>query len=313
MMAALAATFVFSSVLLVLGARLPFPPPGVPILYEPADWTLLFRTDTHAVSHPAAAPGAGASEGGLSTTAPPVAILLYRAHPGDTMSSIAAKLGITTDTLSSMNRVNGSGVHTVLVGELLKIPSEDGIPVAFAGDFDAFCAKYKVAPDDVLAANAITRADLKVGMSLFLPRVQDTGAQLAIKTGLFVGLPVRGYESSPFGWREDPFTGARSHHSGVDLAAPMGTPIRSSTDGTVVTARYDTMLGNYVEVRSFGGFSYVYGHMSVIKATLGAHVVQGQIIGLVGDTGYATGPHLHFEVRLWGVPQPPQHYLPGVR
>jgi murein DD-endopeptidase MepM/ murein hydrolase activator NlpD len=310
---ATALTFVFSTVLLVLGARLPFPPPGEPILYEPTDWSLLFGAGSSAASRPAARQGVETSIGGLSTVQPPVAILLYKAQRGDTMSSIATKLGVSTDTLSSLNRVDGRGVHSVMVGELLKVPTEDGIPVALNGDFDAFCLKYKVSPDDVLAANAITRADLAQGMTLFLPGVQDSGAVLAIKTGLYVALPVHGYESSPFGTRADPFTGAISHHSGVDIAAPMGTPIRSSTDGIVINARYDSMLGNYVEVRAFAGFSYVYGHMSVIKTWVGAHVGQGQVIGLVGDTGYATGPHVHFEVRLYGRPLNPKNYLPGIR
>jgi len=310
---ATALTFVFAIVLLVLGARLPFPPPGEPVLYEPADWSLLFAAGTTAEPRPAALRGVGASIGGLSTNQPPVAYMLYKAHRGDTMSSIATKLGVTTDTLSSLNRVDGRGVHSVMVGELLKVPSEDGIPVAFTGDLDSFAQKYKVAPDDILAANGLTRDRLTQGMTLFLPGVQDSGALLAIKTGLYVSLPVHGYESSPFGMRADPFTGAISHHSGVDIAAPMGTPIRSSTDGTVIAARYDSMLGNYVEVRAFAGFSYVYGHMSAIKTSVGAHVAQGQVIGLVGDTGYATGPHVHFEVRLYGRPLNPKNYLPGIR
>ncbi len=327
-----ALTFVVYSVLLTLYARLPFPPPGETILYDPTDWTMLFDSaQTGPVRGGAPAGGAsfsgqsagaragasagGPSIGGLSTTQPPVAILLYKAHPGDTMGSIATRLGLTVDTLSSMNRVQGRGVHTVIVGELLKVPSQDGIPVSFDGDFDALTAKYKdtVTPDEVLAANGITRAELKQGMVLFLPRVQHTGPDLALSTGTFVARPLIGYESSPFGWRQDPFTGVRSHHSGVDIAAPMGSPIRSSTDGTVVAARWDNMLGNYVEVRYLAGYSYVYGHMSVIKTQVGARVQRGQLIGLVGDTGYATGPHLHFEVRRYGVPLNPKFFLSGIR
>jgi murein DD-endopeptidase MepM/ murein hydrolase activator NlpD len=81
----------------------------------------------------------------------------------------------------------------------------------------------------------------------------------------------------------------------------------------VVSAGFDSMLGNYVEVRAQLGYSYVYGHMSSILARGGARVVTGSVLGLVGHTGYATGPHLHFEVRLYGVPQNPRNYLPGIR
>ncbi len=150
-------------------------------------------------------------------------------------------------------------------------------------------------------------------MRLFFPGVQHTGYARSLAVGVGVSLPLHGWESSPFGWRADPFTGQRSHHSGVDLAAPEGSPIRSATDGVVIAATYDGMLGNYVEVRAQLGYSYVYGHMSNIIARVGERVATGSLLGLVGHTGYATGPHLHFEVRLNGVPQNPRNYLPGIR
>ena len=244
---------------------------------------------------------------------PPVAVLLYRAHAGDTMSGIATRLGLDVDTVSSLNRVQGRGVHNVSVGEVIRIPSQNGITLAAAADFDAQCKGYGVSPEDVLAANSLTRSQLVTGMSLFFPGVQHTGYARSLAVGVGVALPLHGWESSPFGWRPDPFTGVRSHHSGVDIAAPMGSAIRSATDGVVIAATYDSMLGNYVEVRAQMGYSYVYGHMSQILTRVGARVATGSIIGLVGQTGYATGPHLHFEVRLYGVPQNPRNYLPGIR
>jgi len=310
---AAALCFVVCAVLLVLNDLLPFPPPGERILYDPTDWSLLFSPRQPLPARPPALAGEGQGMGGLSSMQPPVELLLYKVRPGDSMGTIASKLGVSVDTLSSMNRVQGQGVHTVIVGELLKVPSQDGIPVALAGDFDAFCEKYKLVPDEVLSANSLTRSDLHEGMVLFLPRVQHKGAELALITGTLVAMPLRGYESSPFGRRSDPITGLPSRHTGVDIAAPMGSPIRSSTDGTVITARYDSMLGNYVEIRGFAGYSYVYGHMRVIRTSVGVHVNRGQLIGLVGDTGYATGPHLHFEVRRYGVPLNPSNFLYGIR
>ncbi|HTZ52085.1 MAG TPA: M23 family metallopeptidase, partial [Spirochaetia bacterium] len=148
---------------------------------------------------------------------------------------------------------------------------------------------------------------------LFFPGVQHTGYARSLALGSAVALPIHGWESSPFGWRLDPFTGQRSHHSGVDLAAPEGTAIRSATDGLVIAATYDSMLGNYVEVAGPLGYQYIYGHMSSILTHVGARLATGSVLGLVGHTGYATGPHLHFEVRLHGVPQNPRNYLPGIR
>jgi len=311
-MAAVALMFVASSVIMVLEARLPFPSPGEGILLDPADWSILFH------GHPAVAArpdmrSAGPSMGGSAFVQPPLAILLYRAHAGDTMSGIATKLGMDVDTISSMNRVEGRGVHNVTVGEILKIPSQNGIYLPLAADFDAQCRTNAVSPENVLAANALTRAQLSTGMRIFFPGVQHTGYARSLAVGIGVVLPIRGWESSPYGWRADPFTGRPSFHTGVDLAAPEGAPIRSATDGVVMALGYDGMLGNYVEVRAQLGYSYVYGHMSEILARGGARVATGSLLGLVGHTGYATGPHLHFEVRLNGVPQNPRNYLPGIR
>jgi murein DD-endopeptidase MepM/ murein hydrolase activator NlpD len=305
--------FVVASVLLALDAVLPFPPPSERILLDPSDWSLLFHRDPAAAGRPRLEAGPGEPMGGTSMVQPPIAVLLYRAQPGDTMSGIAIKLGMDVDTISSMNRVQGRGVHNVTVGEILKVPSQNGIPLAAAADFDAQCRGYGVSPEDVLAANGLTRAELAPGMRLFFPGVQHTGYARSLSVGVGVALPIRGWESSPFGWRADPFTGQRAHHSGVDIAAAEGAPIHSATDGLVVAATYDSMLGNYVEVRAQLGYSYVYGHMSTILTRVGAHVASGSVLGLVGHTGYATGPHLHFEVRLHGVPQNPRNYLPGIR
>jgi murein DD-endopeptidase MepM/ murein hydrolase activator NlpD len=314
-MSATALLLVVSAVLLVLDARQPFPAPSERILYDPSDWSMLLRSP--AVSAPR--PGLekttvpALSVGGYTPQQPPLSVMLYKAKPGDTFSGIAGKLGLDIDTISSMNRTEGRGVHNVTVGELIRIPSQNGIYLTLRGDFDEMCRKNAVAPEDVLGANGLARADLRPGMPLFFPGVQHTGYARALAEGVGVALPLRGWESSPYGARSDPFTGQRSRHSGVDIAAPMGSPIRSATDGIVRAAGWDDLLGNYVEVRGQMGYSYVYGHMSRILVGAGTRVASGRVLGLVGDTGYATGPHLHFEVRKYGVPQNPKYYLPGIR
>jgi murein DD-endopeptidase MepM/ murein hydrolase activator NlpD len=310
---AIALLFVAGVVLLTLDARLPFPRPGERILYDPSDWSHLFPRPGRTAAEPRRSAFSDGSVGGGSSAQAPLAVLLYRAKPGDTIGSIATRVGLTMDTVSSMNRVQGRGVHNVRVGEVLKIPTEDGIFLALSGDFDTLCAKRKVATEDVLAANNLTRNELAQGMLLFFPGVQHTGFELALANGVGVALPLHGYESSPFGRRADPFTGQPSRHSGVDIAAPEGSQIRAGTDGRVLAAQYDTILGNYVQIQGQVGFSYIYGHMSQILTREGAIVSTGQVIGLVGHTGYATGPHLHFEIRKNGVPINPNNYLPGIR
>jgi len=102
--------------------------------------------------------------------------------------------------------------------------------------------------------------------------------------------------SSGFGFRQHPILGYNKMHKGVDFAAATGTPIYAAGDGVVVKAGKASGYGNYVKVRHNNQLSTAYGHMSRIATTAGARVHQGQIIGYVGMTGAATGPHLHYEV-----------------
>jgi len=312
-MTAAALVLVVSAVLLSLDARLPFPSPGERILYDPTDWSLLFHAGARIPAQLSKGITPGPSVGGVSVNQPGLDILLYRAKTGDTMTGIANRLGLDVDTVSSMNRVQGRGVHNVTVGELLKIPSQNGIYIALSGDFDDLCKKNGVTPDDVLTANGLTRDSLTPGMALFFPNVQHTGYAYALSTGVGVAMPLVGWETDSFGYRLDPFTGAPSHHTGVDIAAAEGSPIRSATDGLVIQAGWDNGYGNFVQIRGQLGYSYIYGHMSRILTTVGSRIGTGQIIGRVGHTGYATGPHLHFEVRLNGVPQNPRLFLKGIR
>ena len=312
-----ASAFLFVSVtmLLVLDARLPFPSPAERPLYDPSDWSLLAGGPRAQEGRPWKTPVAAAEAvGGFSLVQPPVSFLLYRVRPGDTITGIAQRLGMNPDTISSLNRAEGRGVHSLTVGEQIRIPTQDGIFVTLDSDFDALCRKKGVSPEDVLAANSLTRDQLLPGTRLFFPGVQHTGYEYSLSLGVAVSNPLpHAWETSSFGYREDPFTGERRRHHGVDLAAAYGAPVRSATEGMVRAAGWDDVLGNYVEVRGQLGYSYVYGHMSRIIVGLGKVVTRGTILGAVGDTGYATGPHLHFEVRRFGVPQNPALFVSGLR
>jgi murein DD-endopeptidase MepM/ murein hydrolase activator NlpD len=123
-------------------------------------------------------------------------------------------------------------------------------------------------------------------------------------------MPTAGVLTSPFGYRTDPLGRGRRFHAGQDFAAPLGTPILAATGGTVAYAGWASGYGNYTCVDRGAGFATCYGHQSAILVAVGQQVVQGQQIGLVGSTGNSTGPHLHFEVRLRGVPVDPVRYLP---
>ena len=105
--------------------------------------------------------------------------------------------------------------------------------------------------------------------------------------------------------RIDPLTGAGGFHPGVDFEASAGTPIHAAGAGLVVMAGDCGGYGNCVVIDHGTQLATVYGHQSALIAKVGDHVTVGQIIGLVGSTGLSTGPHLHFEVRLRGVPIDP--------
>ena len=113
-------------------------------------------------------------------------------------------------------------------------------------------------------------------------------------------LPVAGTITSPQGYRTDPITGETSYHSGTDIAVPEGTPILAAADGTVTVANaldsWGGSYGYYVKLDHGGGLTTLYAHCSSICVTAGQQVKAGEVIAYVGQTGRATGPHLHFEV-----------------
>jgi murein DD-endopeptidase MepM/ murein hydrolase activator NlpD len=111
--------------------------------------------------------------------------------------------------------------------------------------------------------------------------------------------PLVEYEmTSPFGARNDPINAMTGIHEGLDMGAAIGTPVSASGDGQVVWAGWRDRYGNMVEIDHGNGLKTRYGHLSKVLVTLGSHVGRGNVIGLVGETGRTTGPHLHYEVRM---------------
>ena len=117
------------------------------------------------------------------------------------------------------------------------------------------------------------------------------------------------WQSSTFGHRIDPFTGQSVFHDGLDFPAPVGTPIVAAASGKVVHSGWHPQYGKMLEIDHGGGLLTRYAHVSQFAASEGDLVVRGQQVARVGSTGRSTGPHLHFEVRLNGVPQDPVRFL----
>ena len=121
--------------------------------------------------------------------------------------------------------------------------------------------------------------------------------------------PVVGFISSSFGGRSSPFGGGGQFHKGLDISNRMGTPVLAPAQGAVILAARDGAYGNSVEINHGGGIVTKYGHMQRWAVQPGQWVKRGEIIGYIGMSGRTTGPHLHYEVRLNGVPVNPMRYI----
>jgi septal ring factor EnvC (AmiA/AmiB activator) len=121
--------------------------------------------------------------------------------------------------------------------------------------------------------------------------------------------PVRGWVSSGFGRRVSPFTGEYMMHGGLDISAPMSTPVKAPAAGFVIAAGPEKSLGNLVVLSHGYGFKTLYAHLSKVRVRTGQTVRRGDIIGEVGNTGLSTGPHLHYEIEIHGQAVDPFKYI----
>ncbi len=123
------------------------------------------------------------------------------------------------------------------------------------------------------------------------------------------GWPTRGWLTSYFGKRVSPFSGRKAMHEGLDIAANTGTPIYATADGVVARVSYSPSYGKTVVIDHGYGYRTIFGHTSKILVKSGERIQRGDRIALVGNTGRSTGPHLHYELRLDGVPIDPRKTL----
>lgn len=240
----------------------------------------------------------GASISSASFTQP-VIFSIYKVRDGDTISGITKKFGLKNiSTLIAVNDIDN--VRQLSAGQKLKVPSIDGLiyTVQSGNSLASLSVKFGVSIEELLDVNELDSERLNAGQQLFIPGAKLDSQKLQQALGTLFKIPIfaRYRISSPFGYRADPFTGAKSFHTGVDLACPSGTPVVSAASGTVSFVGYSNVFGNYIIVKHSNGYQTLYGHLSKILAGKGQHVSQGTRIGLVGSTGYSTGPHLHFTI-----------------
>lgn len=241
---------------------------------------------------------------------PAVSLDTYVIQRGDTLSAIAKQHGLSVGTLIGYNSI--TDVYTIIPGTELKIPDIDGVPyqVKTGDSLSSIAEAYGIGINDLLDANDLASTEILPGESLFIPggKISDYDYKKAVGT-LFV-YPTSGRFTSGFGYRSDPFTGVRRFHYAIDLANRIGTPIRASQAGVVISVLdRPTGYGKSIILRHPNGYQTLYAHMSEFSVRQGQRVSQGQVIGRMGNTGRSTGSHLHFSIYKNNVPVDPLNYL----
>jgi len=246
-------------------------------------------------------------------------IVTYTVVKGDNLWSISQRYDVKMNTIISTN--NLKEISRLSIGQKLKLPITN-MDIAKAEGYSQDAAaeeiiyyvkkgeslwsisrEYNVKLESIIAANNITNASkISTGQQLRIPNVPGTRSSICN----FIW-PVRGRITSPYGMRV--ISGRKDFHAGIDIGGPTGTNIVAAESGRVSYAGYMRGYGNVIILSHDGGYSTVYGHNSVNLVKKGQYVNKGSIIGKVGSTGNATGPHLHFEIRSGGKPVNPLPYL----
>jgi murein DD-endopeptidase MepM/ murein hydrolase activator NlpD len=238
-----------------------------------------------------------------------ITIKNYTVKNGDTLSGIASAFGIKMDTIISFNNIQNA--RTISKGTVLSIPDSDGLRhiVKNGESLGIISGLYNVSLYSLIDWNNLETEVLSPGQVLFIPNATLALDILNSVLGNVFKMPTSGSISSRFGYRSNPFTGSREFHYGLDIANDLGTPIYSARQGTVIKTGNTSNYGKYVIISHGDGFQTLYAHLSEILVTEGKQVPTGYKIALMGNTGYSTGPHLHFAVYKNGDAVDPEIYL----
>ncbi|EKD82998.1 MAG: peptidase M23 [uncultured bacterium] len=218
-----------------------------------------------------------------------------------------------TETQPFTNRGRALLIIVALLLLQLSVPGTDSDTLSLSASFyspEASTFNFWQPLKTLFAATADKTANLKVAMLPKLPtRTFKIVSVTSTKASSGKIWPVKGAISSAFGMRRHPVTRRRSFHNGIDIKARTGTNIICPADGIVVCAAHAGLIGRLVKVRTGDGKTLYFGHMSKIKCAKGQRVKRGTLLGTVGRSGRATGPHLHFSVLSGGRYINPMKYL----
>lgn len=233
----------------------------------------------------------------------------YTVRSGDTISGIAQRFNLSMDTVISFNNIQDA--RSLKVGAVLSIPNSSGLKYRVRrGDYlGGIAKKFGVALNELLDWNNLETSVIVPGQELFIPDGRLSEMERNRVFGRLFIYPTKGRITDRFGMRRDPFTGMRRFHNGVDLAAPVGTPVFAAMSGKVAMVGYNPTYGKYLILTHPEGFQTLYGHLDAFRVQKGESVRQGQRIADMGNSGYSTGSHLHFSIFRRGEPIDPFEYL----
>jgi len=233
---------------------------------------------------------------------------------GETLTGIAKKYGVPMKSIAKANNLRS--LDHIQIGKKLIIPIDETKAQNAGGPADG--TWHTIQSGDTLISiarkhnikdwkelqklnNIPNPKHIQIGQEIFIPGGDSVGFEIPL------GIPL--VVTSEYGYRKHPVTRHYRLHEGIDFRAATGTPIYASKTGKVTYARRKGGYGKTVSIQHEDDYSTSYGHLSRIYVSVGDFVQQGQVIGLAGNTGISTGPHLHFEIRYKGKSENPARHL----
>lgn len=246
---------------------------------------------------------------------PELILFQYAVGENDNLFSLAASLNLPYETLATLNGWDNPDVFP-RQGEIILIPNLPGlfIPVQARTDFEHELTRVKRL--DGLSRPLVfpVRREAEVRDYYFFAGSRfTTDERKAFLGGLFRLTLPKTEITSRYGYRIHPVTGEWSFHHGIDLRLNTGTPLYPARSGTVKETDQNEIFGLYIIVSHDNGFETLYGHLDKILVAIGERVDPSHVLGLSGNTGLSSGPHLHFGIIKDGKPVNPELYLRGIQ
>lgn len=237
---------------------------------------------------------------------PHVLFALYAPSAGETLFSIAARLSLPYQSISTLNRFTSPEIESF---DTILVPSAAGV---FVYDEPYFQLERVIAERLATAGGTtvtVPLPDTPLG-ARFVPGADFTPEERGMFFRVVFAAPLdRARLSSPYGYRTHPTSGLPSFHAGIDLVADFGAPVVAAADGVVTAVDRDRVYGLSVRLSHGRGYRTVYAHLSEVLVQPGARVAAGSPIARLGSTGLSTGPHVHFELHHNGRPEDPLRYI----